>query len=87
MWTSTTNMNSEHVEKTEFKTYMRVKTKDGKIIGEIEKIFDDSLLVSYTDGSNTGWNSQNLYKQIELKIADVEKMDEGLNSPWKISKE
>lgn len=77
------NMNSEHVEKTKFKTYMRVKTKDGKIIGEIEKIFDDSLLVSYTDGSNTGWNSQNLYKQIELKIADVEKMDEGLNSPWK----
>jgi hypothetical protein len=77
------NMNSEHVEKTEFKTYMRVKTKDGKIIGEIEKIFDDSLLVSYTDGSNTGWNSQNLYKQIKLKIADIEKMDEGLNSPWK----
>jgi capsular polysaccharide biosynthesis protein len=76
------NMKSEHVENTEFKTYMRVKTKDGKLIGEIEKIYDDHLLVSYTDGSNTGWNSQNVYKQVEVKIADVEKMDNGLNSPW-----
>ena len=76
------NMNSEHVEKTEFKTYMRVKTKDGKTLGEIEKIFDETLLVSYTDGSNTGWNAQNVYKQIEVKMDDVEKIDNGLNSPW-----
>lgn len=80
------NMNSEHVEKTEFKTYMRVKTKDGKIVGEIEKIYDDKLLVSYTDGSNTGWNAQNVYKQIELNMMDVEKLDNGLNSPWIIIK-
>ena len=79
------NMKSEHVENTEFKTYMRVKTKDGKLIGEIEKIYDDHLLVSYTDGSNTGWNAQNVYKQIEVKIADVEKIDNGLNSPWRIT--
>jgi len=78
------NFNSEHVEKTEFKTYMRVKTKDGSIVGEIEKIYDDKLLVSYTDGSNTGWNSQNEYKQVELIMADVEKLDNGLNSPWRI---
>lgn len=78
------NMNSEHLETTEFKTYMRVKTKDGKIIGEIEKIYDDKLLVSYTDGSNVGWNAQNKYKQIELRMDDVEKIDNGLNSPWKI---
>ena len=52
------DMRTKHVENTEFKTYMRVKTKDGKIVGEIEKIYDNKLLVSYTDGSNTGWNSQ-----------------------------
>ena len=69
-------------EYTEFKTYMRVKTKDGKIIGEIENIYDNKLLVSYTDGSNTGWNSQNDYKKMELSINDVEKLDNGLNSPW-----
>jgi len=78
------NFNTEHVEKTEFKTYMRVKTKDGNIVGEIEKIYDTKLLVSYTDGSNTGWNAQNKYKQIELNMEDVEKLDNGLNSPWKI---
>jgi len=78
------NFNTEHVEKTEFKTYMRVKTKDGNILGEIEKIYDNKLLLSYTDGSNTGWNAQNEYKQIELNMEDVEKLDNGLNSPWKI---
>jgi hypothetical protein len=78
------NFNTEHVEKTEFKTYMRVKTKDECIVGEIEKIYDNKLLVSYTDGSNTGWNSQNEYKQIELNMEEVEKLDNGLNSPWRI---
>lgn len=79
------NINTEHIEKTDFKTYMRVKTKDEKIIGEIEKIYDNKLLVSYTDGSNTGWNAQNSYKQIELNMEEVEKLDNGLNSPWKIN--
>lgn len=79
------NMNTEHVEKTDFKTYMRVKTIDGNIVGEIENIYDNKLLVSYTDGSNTGWNSQCKYKQTELNFYDVEKMDNGLNSPWKIN--
>ena len=78
------NMNTEHVEKTEFKTYMRVKTKDGTIVGEIEKIHDNKLLVSYTDGSNTGWNAQCNYKQIELNKNDVVKLDDGLNSMFRI---
>ena len=78
------NFNTVHIEKTEFKTYMRVKTKDGSIVGEIEKIYDNKLLVSYTDGSNTGWNAQNEYKQIELNMIDVERLDDGLNSPWKV---
>ena len=78
------NFNTEHIEKTKFKTYMRVKTKDGNIVGEIEQIYDNKLLVSYTDGSNTGWNAQNEYKQIELNMEDVIKLDDGLNSPWKI---
>lgn len=78
------NMNSHHIEKTNFKTYMRVKSKDGKIIGEIEKIYNDTLLISYTDGYNTGWNAQNIYNQIEINMNDVEKLDNGLNSPWTI---
>jgi capsular polysaccharide biosynthesis protein len=79
----TYNNNTEHTEKGDFKTYMRVKLKNGKIIGEIEKIYDNKLFLSYTsDSSNTGWNSQNIYKQIELDMKDVIKLDNGLNSPW-----
>jgi hypothetical protein len=36
------NYNTKHVEEGEFKTYMRVKTKDNKIIGEIEKIISSN---------------------------------------------
>ncbi len=78
------NTNTEHFEKTEFKTYMRVKKRDGTIVGEIEKIYDNKLLISYTNGSNTGWNAQNIYSQIDVDIIDIEKLDNGLNSPWKI---
>jgi len=78
------NYNTDHIEDGEYKKYMRVKTKDGKIVGEIEEIRDNRLFVSYTDGSNTGWNAQNKFKQIELDRGDVEKLDNGLNSPWRL---
>lgn len=78
------NYNTEHAESGEFKKYMRVKAKDGNVVGEIEEIYDNKLLVSYTDGSNTGWNAENTYKQIEFNMEDVEKLDNGLNSHWKL---
>ena len=77
--------NTQHTENSEFKTYMRIRSNDGKILGEIEKIYDNKLLVSYSDSLNTGWNAQSIYKQIELDCNDVKKIDDGLNSPWKIS--
>jgi len=76
------DMKTNHVENTKFKTYMRVETLDKTIVGEIEKIYDEKLLVSYTDGSNTGWNSQSKYKKKEIYKKDVRKIDDGLNSPW-----
>ena len=85
---TTYNINSEHSEKSEFKTYMRIKIKNSRIIGEIEKIDinKNKLLISYTDGSNTGWNAQSIYKKIEVDINKdiIEKLDNGLNSPWVI---
>tara|TARA_Y100000996_G_scaffold82656_1_gene56780 strand:+ start:4220 stop:5434 length:1215 start_codon:yes stop_codon:yes gene_type:complete len=78
------NYNTKHIETNEFKTYMRVITNDKRIVGEIEKITNNKLLVSYTDGSNTGWNSENIYKKIELYKKDVNKLDNGLNSPWEL---
>ena len=79
-------MQTEHLEKGTYKTYMRVKTLDGKIIGEIEKIYDNKLLISYTSDTNTstGWNAQNTYEQIELNRSDVISLDKGLNSPWRL---
>lgn len=76
------NYNTQHVESGEFKKYMRVKFDGG--IGEIEEIDGDKLTVSYTDGSNTGWNSECTFKRIELCSRDVEKLDNGLNSAWEI---
>ena len=78
----TYNTNTYHVENGNFKTYMRVKSKDGTFIGEIEKIYDTKLLISYTNGSNIGWNSQSNYDQKEVNVCDVDKLDDGLNSPW-----
>ena len=80
----TYNKNTIHVENDKFKTYMRVKTKDNKIIGEIEKIYKDELIISYNDGSNMGWNLENSYNQITLNKDDVIKLDEGLNSHLKL---
>lgn len=80
----TYNYNTKHVEEGEFKTYMRVKTKDNKIIGEIEKINNNKLLILYANEFNVGWNLNNKYNEIELDIEDVEKLDNGLNSPWKV---
>jgi hypothetical protein len=79
----TYNMNTELVETSEYKRYMRVKSQDGKIIGEIVEIYDNELLISYTaDASNTGWNSENKYNQIVMNMHDVDKLDNGLNSAW-----
>lgn len=77
------NYNTQHVEDGEFKKYMRVKFDGG--IGEIEEIVGDKLIVSYTDGSNTGWNSECSFKRIELCASRVERLDNGLNSAWKIN--
>jgi hypothetical protein len=81
------NENTEHTEHGQFKRYMRVKSQDGKIIGEIEDINENenTLLVSYTsDASNTGWNAQNKYQQIKLNMKELEKLDKGLNSAWRL---
>jgi len=79
------NMNTEHIEEGSFKTYMRIKVKRQPILGEIEKIERDILTISYTDGSNTGWNAQSQYKQMTVFKDDVEPLDNGLNSPWRLT--
>lgn len=74
----------KHYTDDEFKLYMRVKEKNTNILGEIEEIDNDKILISYTDGTNTGWNASNTYNQKWIYKKDVIKLDNGLNSPWEV---
>lgn len=74
--------NSNHYTQDEFKLYMRIKEKDTNLIGEIEDIKDNKVLISFTDGSNTGWNSEIKYSRKWIDKNKIIKLDNGLNSPW-----
>ena len=76
------DINTQHYENTDFKTYMRVKIKEKKIIGEITKINNNKITIAYTNESCVGWNNQSKYQNITLNIGEIEKIDNGLNSPW-----
>jgi hypothetical protein len=75
---------TSHLEKSDWKKYMRVKTNTG-IVGEIEDIIDDKLKIIYTDKKIAGWNSQLNLNNIIVDMIDCEKLDDGLNSPWLIN--
>jgi capsular polysaccharide biosynthesis protein len=75
---------ASHLEKSDWKKYMRVKTNTG-IVGEIEDIIDDKLKIIYTDKKIAGWNSQLNLNNIIVDMIDCEKLDDGLNSPWLIN--
>jgi len=72
----------EHVEKTEFKLYMRVEVDN--IVGEIIEITGDKCKILYSDTSVSGWNSESDYNQKECYLSDCVKLDNGLNSSWVI---
>lgn len=74
------DFNTVHLEHTKFKKYMRVKKDD--IIGEILEVKENSVVIQYSDGSNTGWNSQHSYKTMELEHTSIIALDNGLNSPF-----
>jgi capsular polysaccharide biosynthesis protein len=75
------DFNTIHYEKKQIKKYMRVKTKDGSITGEIQEIDDDNIIV-FINNNETGWDLQNNYEQKKLRINDVINIDDGLNSCW-----
>ncbi len=65
-----------------YKKYMRVKILNTNYIGEITNIDNNNLEINITNGTNTGWNSTNKYKSIIISSEKVEKLDNGLNSPF-----
>jgi hypothetical protein len=64
---------------------MRVMDKNTNIIGEIVDIMDDTVTITYLDDFIPGWNNYFEYKKITLNKVDCVKLDDGLNSPWRMN--
>ena len=75
---------TNHVENTRLKQHMRVKIKEKNIIGEVEKIDADKVSVSYSTNNVSGWNAQSKYNTITLNEGQIESIDPGLNSSWRL---
>jgi len=73
----------EHVEKTEFKKYMRVKYKD--IVGEIINVYDNEVEIAYANKTISGWNNEINFNKINVNKNDCTKLDDGLNSSFEIN--
>jgi len=74
---------TENIETTLFKKYMRVKC--GDIVGEIINIENDDITIIYGDTRLSGWNSENEYKKTIKKTHECVILDKGLNSAWEIN--
>lgn len=74
---------TSHVESGKFKKYMRIKYNN--IIGEISEVYKNKIKIEYTDENLAGWNSQMNFKNLIVNKNDVEILDNGLNSCWKIN--
>lgn len=73
---------TSHNEQTIFKKYMRIKDLNTNIIGEIDKVNDDSVIINYQDEILAGWNQTIKYKKKTVLNKDIQKLDEGLNSTY-----
>lgn len=73
---------TSHTETTDFKRNMRIQC--GNIVGEITSMNDDRLNVMYSDQKVAGWNSETKYLTTVLNVKNCKKLDNGLNSPWKV---
>lgn len=76
-----------HDPDQEWKKYMRVQIRPNDIVGEIVDISEKTLTISYTDEFVAGWNNTLIYKTIVCNKTDCEKLDNGLNSPFKMNME
>jgi hypothetical protein len=77
--------NTRHEQNGHWKLYMRVMDKNTNIIGEIVDIMDDTVTITYLDDFIPGWNNDFEYKKITLNKVDCVKLDDGLNSPWRMN--
>ena len=76
---------TKHTESSEFKQFMRVQSEN--VVGEIEEVLNDEILVKYSDEKITGWNASMTYKTMLLKKEKCKKLDNGLNCSWSLNLE
>jgi hypothetical protein len=69
-----------HIESSKWKKYIRVSYKD--IVGEIEEVIEDKIVISYVDENVAGWNSNMKFNRMELYKSECKILDNGLNSSW-----
>lgn len=72
----------KHAEEGKWKKWMRVKTKNGKIVGEVNKIKEDTLEILYTEEAVAGWNNDMKLSKVEIYKEECIPLDKGLNSAW-----
>ena len=63
---------------------MRVKVEGKNIIGEIDEVFDKTLLISYADHNVAGWNSELSLSQGLFRQEVCKRLDDGLNCEWNL---
>jgi hypothetical protein len=73
-------MECENTETGIWKKYIRVKYKE--MVGEIIDIYEDDLLIAYSDESVAGWNSNMVLKNKKVDKSMCKRLDNGLNSSW-----
>jgi hypothetical protein len=71
-----------HVDKENFKKFMRVRDKINGVVGEIVNIYDKDIEVIYSENKIAGWNSNSNFKKVKIIKSNCEILDNGLNSEW-----
>jgi len=74
---------TKHICDDEFKKYMRVKV--GNIVGEITEVYNDEILINYSEKFVAGWNSEVKFNTKKVKKKDCTILDKGLNSEWTLN--
>ena len=72
-----------HLDEDIFKLNMRVKTKNN-IYGEIYKIENDNITLRIVNNYLEGWDLNKSFQLEKYNKNDLEIIDNGINSPWKI---
>lgn len=77
---------TQHIETSEHKRYMRVRIKQSGVIGEIVFMHPASpiMCVAYSDEAVAGWNAQVTYKTTMVRKDEVQIIDPGLNAAWQM---